>query len=144
MDALQQAQLLRVEAKVVALGKDRVDPGEQARIEEDCTAMARQQGRHVTFHGPQGIIRHGAGQVVEDSRNLQKVLACKLERCDRIVEVRFGWIADEGLDLLPVTSHGRLEGGAELGRFDPVERGHGEGGLPDFGKGLGGHTGLLS
>ena len=116
--ALQNARLLAREPEFAAAVPQRPDPGVEAARELDAVTVRGEPRRHLALECQDGIVGVGAGQRVEDRRDLRQRAAAALQRRDGVIEARCLGIAGNFLDFRHVLFHGAVEGGPEMLRPD--------------------------
>ena len=92
--ALQQPQLLRVEAELVPAAMQVVDTREERRVQVDRAVVRREPRRHLALDGLQVRRRLGRGEVVEHSFDAGQRTSASIERGERVLER--GWLLQAG------------------------------------------------
>jgi len=119
---VEQAQLLGVEAELVALVVQGLDAGVQLRVEGDGVGVRGQQRRHGGLHLLHLRVGVGADQVEEHVGHAQQYLAAALGGDDGVVEGRRLGVVGDGVELGALLGHALLEGRQVVRVGDAVER----------------------
>ena len=119
--ALQQAELLRVEAEIGAVLVQLGDAAKQHGVHHDRIPVPRHPQGDLLVDLQDGRVGMRRDQVVEDRGDLAEQLAGALQRRDGVGEVGRGRIVGDRGDLGGVIGEGLLEGGQEVLRRDLVE-----------------------
>jgi hypothetical protein len=120
--ALEEPELLGIQAERFALRVQRVDAREQLRVELDRGVVGRELRHDLALDRLQlgrGVRRR---EVVEHRADARVRATGRVERGDRVGERRRRAIVRDRRDLVAVLAHRDVERGTEMLRFDVVER----------------------
>ena len=105
----EQSPLFGVQPQRLPPIVNRLDPGEQLRIEAYVVAELGQHGRKLQRESLHRIVRMRLVQVEENIGDAVQTTAAELERLDRIGECRGLGVADDRGDVGASLAHGLLE-----------------------------------
>ena len=118
---LEQHPRFRIERELVALGMDRLDPGEQLRIHVDGVVVRGKLGRLLGLDAVEHVVGVGLDHGVERLVHAVEHAPRLLHGDDRVCERRRGGIVGDRLDLGEMLPHPLLEGGLVVAVPDLVE-----------------------
>ena len=119
---LDEPPRLVVEAERVALLVQRLDPREQAGVEQHAVGVGGQTGRHLVANRVDGVVGVGAGEREERRRDAVQQLARPFEGHDGVLERRRLRGPGNRLDLGDLVGHAPLERRRVVRVVDAVER----------------------
>ena len=118
---VNEAQGLGIETERGAPFVHRLDPPEQARVEDDGVLVSRQPGRDGLLQRLQRRVGVRRGEPVEDHAHGREGLAALLQLDEGVLERRRRRAPGNRANLLQVARHPRLERGREILVCDQVE-----------------------
>ena len=114
MGFFEQTQLFGIKAQAIALLVERINPGEQIRVQQDRIAVRRQPRRHLALDLLAGIIGVGTDQVEEHRGHPRQHPAAALHGHDGVVEAGCHGTGRDSLDLGQMLFHAALHGRDEV------------------------------
>ena len=123
---LEKLHLLLVEAQLVFLVINRLDTGEQLRVEVDIVVVFREDRRHLAAQGLHLVVGVDTVLSAKDDLHLAQQGALLVEGDDRVLEGRFLRVVDDRVDLLAALLDALHHRGLVVLKLDLVEWRHAE------------------
>ena len=120
--ALEQLQRLGIQVQLRALAVERIDAGEQGRIEVDGIVMRAQQRRHLGLDLQHLLVAVGAVEVEEHGGDAIEQPAGALERDHRVGQSRHLRVVRNSVDLQALRRHARDKGRPVVRIANTIER----------------------